>query len=58
MIDKGSEMIATVGQAVQSKVDQTGLSTGVSYYVNKTAEGTVNLGHSIIDTGTAAVSTA
>jgi hypothetical protein len=37
-------MISAAGTKVQEKLDSSGVSTTVSYYVSSAAEGTVNLG--------------
>lgn len=58
VVDKSSDMLASVGSAMQTQLDQTGLTTGVAYYVGKTAEGTKNLGTSIYQTGSTVVQTA
>lgn len=45
-------MISTVGQKVQGKLDETGISQNVSYYVNTAAEGTKAIGSKIYEKGT------
>jgi hypothetical protein len=50
ILSKGSETISVVGSKVQKKLDDTGVSSNVSYYVSAAAEGTVNIGSKIYNT--------
>lgn len=50
-LDKGGEIISTVGSAVQSKFEDTGIPQGVAHYTNQAAEGTMHLGSSILEKG-------
>ena len=47
-LETGTWAISTAGNKMQEKLDETGISQNVSYYVNSAAEGTKNIGNSII----------
>ena len=50
-LNKGGEVLGTVGGVVQQKLDDTGVSSNVSYYVNSAAENTVAIGSKLYQTG-------
>lgn len=50
VLNKGGEVISQVGSKVQAKLDESGVSQNVSYYVNKGAETTVSVGSKIMET--------
>lgn len=56
-LEKGTEVISTVGTKVQSKLDEAGLSENVSYYVSTAAEGTKTIGSKLIEKGSATYET-
>ena len=43
-MEKSGDLIATVGSAVQDKLDETGVTENVAYYTNKAADSTLSLG--------------
>ena len=49
VIDKSGELISTVGQAVQTKLDQTGITENVAYYTNAAADKTMNIGSTLYE---------
>ncbi len=49
VLDKGSEVVYNVSTAVQTKLDETGVSQNISHYAQKAAEGTKNIGSAIVE---------
>jgi hypothetical protein len=56
VVEKGSNMVSSVGSSVQEKLDETGVSSGISYAVNSAAEKTSYVGSRLVETGSNLVS--
>lgn len=55
-MEKSGDLIATVGSAVQDKLDETGVTENVAYYTNKAADSTLSLGQKVYEGGSNVVS--
>ena len=50
-LEKGTQVVSTVGTKVQQKLDEAGVTENVSYYVSTAAEGTKQIGSKIYEKG-------
>ena len=52
MLNKGGEVIGTVGSKVQKTLDESGVTQNVTYYAGTAMQGTVTIGSKILEKGT------